>query len=215
MFYFAFAGLFLAPPRAAKWLAGGWAAAVLGAAAVGWTPGAFWATLPVSPFVLEFLGGAAVAGLLDRGVSVRPRRCLLVAVAWVVGFAAVLHETNPDVLGGNLWLRVLTFGPPSVLAVYALAAGEVAGTIRLPRWLRPVGDASYSIYLFHAAFCVSAMFLTWGISHRLLPHLVWVDGDGRGRGRRRVADVRAGRTPAAPADPAAEGGRRQWGRSVR
>src|SRR5437762_363566 len=79
MFYLAFAGLFLAPARAAAWLAGGWAAVVLGAKAAGWEPGPFWAKLPVSPFVLEFLGGAAAAGLLARGVVRGPRWCLAAA----------------------------------------------------------------------------------------------------------------------------------------
>jgi peptidoglycan/LPS O-acetylase OafA/YrhL len=185
MFYLVFATLFLTPARAGKWLLGGWALLVLGAKAADWQPGAFWATLPFSPFVLEFLGGAAAAGLLAGGLRIRPRECLLAAAVWVVGFAALLHSRDPDILGGSLWLRVLTFGPPSVLTVYALAAGEGGGSVRLPRWLQPIGDASYSIYLFHAAFGVATMFLTWGISHRLLPHLLWLTlmiGSGVGGG---------------------------------
>ena len=174
MFYLAFAARFVAPPGWGKWLAGGWAAVVVGAGAAGWEPGPFWQKLPFSPFVLEFLGGAAAAGYLARGAGRWARPCLAAGAAWAVGAGVVLHSADPDQLGGRLWLRVLAFGPPAVLLVYALAAGELAGRVALPRWLRPVGDASYSIYLFHPAVCTTTLFLTWGIGHGLLPHLVWL-----------------------------------------
>jgi peptidoglycan/LPS O-acetylase OafA/YrhL len=174
MFYLGFALLFLIPRRAAAVFACLWAVLVVAAKVFDWRPGAFAAELAVSPLVLEFVGGALAAGLMSRGVTRGARPCIALAVTWLVALGALFHTKNPDELGGNLWPRVLTFGPPAVLAVYAAAAGDESGTLRLPRWLRPIGDASYSIYLLHVPGGVTALFLTWRIGHSLLPHLVWI-----------------------------------------
>jgi len=205
MFYLAFAGVFLVPSRAVPWLAGVWAVTVIAAKVVGWEPGPYWLKLPFSPFVLEFLGGAAAAGWARSGTGRGARLLLAGAGVWAVAALVLLTGTDPDEFGGALWSRVLAFGPPAVTIVYASAVGEQPGTIRLPGWLRPVGDASYSIYLFHSSICITTLFLTWGISHSLLPHLAWLAmmvGSGVGGGwvvyrlieRPLLGPARAGKT---------------------
>lgn len=70
--------------------------------------------------------------------------------------------------------RVLCFGVPAALLVLGLTARERAGATTLPRWLRPVGDASYSIYLTHVLVFSVVCKLTAGMSHGLAAHLGWL-----------------------------------------
>jgi peptidoglycan/LPS O-acetylase OafA/YrhL len=70
--------------------------------------------------------------------------------------------------------RVLAFGIPAALLVVGLVARERAGATTLPRWLRPLGDASYSIYLSHVLVFSLVCKLTAGFSHGPLPHLAWL-----------------------------------------
>lgn len=174
LFYAAFGLLFLLPKRFAAPLAIGWAVAIVAAKLAGVTPTAFWATMALSPFVLEFLAGTLVAVVVKRGTVGGSRTCLLIAAAWLAMFVPLLRGDTPDDLGGRFWPRVLAFGPACALIVYACVAGEIAGRVELPRRLRPVGDASYSIYLLHGPVGLSMVFVTWGISHSLLPHLLWL-----------------------------------------
>ena len=73
-------------------------------------------------------------------------------------------------------MRVLVYGPAAALIVYGLAAAELAGTYLAPRWLRPVGDASYSIYLIHCAVGWHAVIYGCYVPHNRLPHLGWLAG---------------------------------------
>lgn len=172
MFYAAFTLALVVPRRVTLLLAMLWALAVLALGTRITQPHA--CTFTLSPFVLEFLGGAAIARCVALGWHRHARTCLGGAVAWGLLGGGIFHHSNPDILAGDLPRRVLVFGPVAVLVVYAAVAGEHTGTIRLWRWLRPLGDASYSIYLLHLPMGTVALFLTWGISHGLFPHLVWL-----------------------------------------
>ncbi|QEL14316.1 acyltransferase family protein [Limnoglobus roseus] len=174
MFYLAFGLLYFVPKRFAAMLACVWAGVIVAAKLAGHTPTPFWGKMLLSPFVLEFLAGALVAAVVKRGTIAGPRWCLLAAFAWLAVFIPLLQGATPDDLGNRFGPRVLAFGPACALIVYAVVAGELTGRVRLPRFLRPVGDASYSIYLLHGPVGLSMLFLTWGMGHSPLVHLLWL-----------------------------------------
>ena len=188
MFYLAFALVLAMPRRLAILAIAAWAVAFC----VQPEANVFALKMPFSPFVLEFLAGAFVAWL-------RPgfRRWMLpAALAWAVAFVAALPGETPDALGGRIAWRVAAFGPSSALVVAACAASE--GRWNFPRWLVFLGDASYSIYLFHGIFCVCVLFGTWGMSHAMLPHIAWLTmmvagGVGGGVGMYWLVERQAGR----------------------
>jgi len=181
MFYLAFGLLLLLPRRFAFALGVIWVSVVLVAKVCDYEPTSALGKMPFSPYVLEFLGGALAAVLVKRGCVYWPRTCHAVGIAWAVSIVLLFAESTADEFSAQTWSRVLAFGPASVLIVYAMAAGEQ----KRWRWLRIIGDASYSIYLYHSVFFVCALFASFGISHRFWPHLVWLGimfGSGVGGG---------------------------------
>lgn len=93
-----------------------------------------------NPIVFEFLLGALAAKFFAGGrlAIVPPLVAILAGIALLIAFAWLPNEG---------YLRVLYRGIPSLLifiGVLNLDAG-----ITWPRWWTHVGDASYSIYLFH------------------------------------------------------------------
>lgn len=150
-FYALFAVAVLFPRRrAAALLAGAVVALVLLGTAipVEWEASRFW----TRPIMLDFVLGVGLGLASVEGVRLPAvLRVLLVAGATLVLavdpgaiYAAPLGATVP-----NEWPRVLGGGLPAA----ALLAGAVLGPQpRLTRPLRPLerlGDASYSLYLFH------------------------------------------------------------------
>jgi peptidoglycan/LPS O-acetylase OafA/YrhL len=174
MFYLAFGLLFLVPKRWAAVLGIAWAVGIVAAKFANVSPAAFWMYLPISPFVLEFLAGTLVAAVVTRGFVRWSRAALAVALIWLGVFVTLLHGPTPDDLGGRFWARVVAFGPPCALIVYAVVAGEITGRVRLPRRLQAVGDASYSIYLMHLPVGITIMVVTIGMNTNLPTHLLWV-----------------------------------------
>ncbi len=174
MFYLAFAALFLLPARAAVPALAGWAAAVAAAGAAGQLPETPAGRMAASPFVLEFMAGALLAWWPARWSGRQAAGLVLVAVAWVAVASALVYRPDPNWLPTASWPRVLVFGPPAALAVLAAVGWERAGGRLRWRWLTAVGDASYSVYLTHAAAMVAAVVLTAGLGHTRLPHLGWI-----------------------------------------
>lgn len=95
-----------------------------------------------SPLLLEFLGGCFVAALWSARPGGPGRNVLAfaagLAVLLVFGHMIDVHDE---------WQRAVVFGGAAVLIVSGLAGLSDA----LPRWplLERLGDASYSVYLFH------------------------------------------------------------------
>jgi exopolysaccharide production protein ExoZ len=96
------------------------------------------------PLVVEFIAGCLVATLyFDRRLPGNATIIALLAlVFWVAGYS--LLE-----LDGRGWVRVLVFGFPAMLALYAALLYENKHDMVMPKWLQQIGDASYSIYLSH------------------------------------------------------------------
>ena len=102
-----------------------------------------------SVYSLEFLLGLSAAWLL-RGVRVR-RPGLLAGVAALAFGAAYLMESAGLLYGYGVAAR-LAYGLPACLLILGLAAAERDGRLAVPGWLRGIGQASYSIYLFQFVF---------------------------------------------------------------
>jgi len=115
-----------------------------------------------SPMIFEFLFGFAIAKLptLKRcGLAILVLGVALLVSAPVYAENARLLAMNPQLAP----LRVLFWGIPCALILY--------GTISLESWLRhpgwnvavALGDASYSIYLFHL-IPIAMLDLAWSMS---------------------------------------------------
>lgn len=96
-----------------------------------------------SPLILEFLAGVLIAQLpLNKWGGL----LILVGFSW---FALAPVGYDVDVGGYGGLLRVLSWGIPAAMIVYG--ARSLEGVFESTIWNFPVivGDASYSIYLFH------------------------------------------------------------------
>lgn len=106
--------------------------------------------LITNPLTLEFIAGGLIAWFHCTGkqTSSSGRLLLILAIAWwLSGYGiSVKYGLTPESSG---WLRVLVFGCPAALAVYAFVALEKSSGWRLPIWLVLIGDASFSVYLSH------------------------------------------------------------------
>ena len=96
-----------------------------------------------NPILFEFLLGAAAAKLFVDGrlAVVPPLVALLAGVALLAAFAWLPNEG---------YFRVLYRGIPCLLIFIGVL--NLDAKIRWPDWWIHVGDASYSIYLFHIVF---------------------------------------------------------------
>ena len=103
------------------------------------------------PMNIEFLLGILIVLIIDR-VPVSSARSLLVAgiVLFIAG--ALLDNAGiritGDAVSGPL-NRVLLFGVPSFLIILAVVKLELNRTVKMHNRFLQLGDASYSIYLFH------------------------------------------------------------------
>jgi exopolysaccharide production protein ExoZ len=178
MFYLAFAALLVAPRRAAVPLLAAWAVVVVAALARP-EPVSAWGKLVVSPFVLEFLGGAAVAWLtVGRGVRRFGTAAIAAGVAWAAVGVVLAVRSAPGVpydgLMSGMRPRVLVFGPAAVLIVYGFVAAE--GRWRVRQWLLRTGDASYSLYLTHSTILSIGLVVGFLVPHNRTVHTLWLCG---------------------------------------
>jgi exopolysaccharide production protein ExoZ len=93
------------------------------------------------PIMLEFLAGVWLGVIWTSRVSAGPLLCV-VLVASGLGLLALLSGA------GNV-PRVLVWGLPATLIVGGIALYERDHTVPKWPWLLLLGDASYSIYLWH------------------------------------------------------------------
>ena len=158
----------------------GWAALVVGFSLAGFSrPSADSVTsLVVHPMTLEFIAGAFAGLAVSSGRRIAPATLSIVAVVWLVAvlvFVLPAEEQGP--LSGGLialqghqfsivtgenwssfvleWGRVIAFGPPCALLVYAFASLDADGKMPISRSLSVVGDWSYALYLSHILVLVA------------------------------------------------------------
>ena len=86
--------------------------------------------------------------------AVAPLAALLLGIGLFVGVAVAAERSGVDSVSN--WFRVLGFAPACALTVYGAVGLENARQRVAPGWLRAVGDASYSIYLWHVIVLTAA-----------------------------------------------------------
>lgn len=108
------------------------------------------AKIIIHPLTLEFIGGVLIAYLFSK-MSTK-LSVLTWQIVFMVSFSLLLinylqfrdyYEVDPF-----RWWRVLLFGFPSMVLIYASLILEKRGKI-FPKWLNGIGDRSYTIYLAH------------------------------------------------------------------
>lgn len=100
------------------------------------------------PLTLEFIAGCLVAIIIFKGCRGYGRTFFFVGtLLWIANMLGC-HLLWAHALPSG-WYRVLFFGLPCTLMVYGAVASEFQASLRFPKWLYAVGDASYSIYLSH------------------------------------------------------------------
>ncbi|WP_431823098.1 acyltransferase family protein [Burkholderia sp. F1] len=163
-FYVGFACLIrLCSVRAVPLALFGWCFVILIARAIPGLSKGLWLGLLTDPIVLEFISGA-LAAFAVRTARVRFGWGLIVCgIAW---FAIPSFFENPLTESDVGEWRMVLFGAPSVLLVLGAALVEKHGDIRVPKWLRKIGDASYTLYLTHI---VLASIFARLIAHILVP----------------------------------------------
>jgi exopolysaccharide production protein ExoZ len=122
-----------------------------------------------SPYLMEFLGGALLAGWLARPPAqppdqptAQPRRgmgwtvlgtgtALFLAGGWINNhfFAGGIEQ------GYSVFYRVLVFGLPALLIMYGLVRLDQAGVRAPVKFSLLTGGASYAIYLSHTLILVA------------------------------------------------------------
>ncbi len=106
---------------------------------------------------LEFFFGMAVAYWLRNHTVLLPKLILMIGIVLFVG-AAVAENTN--LIDGYADVSRLIYGPAAALIVLGAAAAGRKGLITVPMWLRTLGTASYSIYLFQFVF-IGVLWKLW------------------------------------------------------
>lgn len=110
----------------------------------------------VDPMVLEFALGCGVAVLVQRHPRLPARALLLAAVAPItIGVWQVHARLGATGQLDGPWLRLTWFGTGAALLLAGVVLAELRGAWVAPRWLQAVGDASYSLYLWHIPVIVA------------------------------------------------------------
>lgn len=126
-------------------------------------------SMATSPLTLEFMMGLIVGMLWVQNRM--PAAFLTAVIGSTMLFGSIciyyVYLARPPVLfvdtPFSVHLRVLLFGIPFALIIYAIVAYERRSSSRPPAFLISVGDWSYSIYLFH--------FMVLSLLARLVFHL--------------------------------------------
>ncbi|MBP1696418.1 MAG: putative acyltransferase [Deltaproteobacteria bacterium] len=105
--------------------------------------------LITSPLTIEFIVGCVIAKLIQRGMKSLGSTIMIVGAALLLTGYGLYYALAPGTAPRD-WLRMAIFGVPCILMVYGAVTMELSSNIVFPRWVRFLGDASYSIFLSHA-----------------------------------------------------------------
>jgi exopolysaccharide production protein ExoZ len=118
---------------------------------------------------LQFLLGMGIAYWFKNHVVPMPRLLLIVGITL---FSLTAIAENMQRIDGYSNISRVAYGVPAALIVLGIAAAERANSITIPKMLKALGSASYSIYLFQFVFIAVAwkLWLAVGLD-RSQPHI--------------------------------------------
>jgi len=158
-FYLVFAVSLLFARRRLIWILFGWAALTFMTLVVFGPANSFGAIYKVvaNPMSIEFIGGA-VTGILfvkwqEKQISLN--LCYSLAVCSVIFIFIIMYSDFQFKWADQYLSRTLVYTVPMSMLVFALLQLEIRGRLSIPRWLRTLGDWSYSLYLTHFIVFVS------------------------------------------------------------
>ncbi len=161
LFYACFALLVVGGRRVASALILMWIAGAL--VAVAWRDGPLLLEFVGNPLNAHFLFGCAVAAWIRRApvaaTTRAPSAWWLAPITANLVAALVVYGRHMDSGLPALALR-LWFGLGCAALVAWFVRRELASPLRAPRWLVALGDASYSLYLWHG-FVVALLLSRW------------------------------------------------------
>ncbi|MCO5063627.1 MAG: acyltransferase [Rhizobiaceae bacterium] len=162
MFFYAVFALVLFLKPSARFPALALAFSVLVLSGLWWRPENPIVGFYTSPLILEFVAGAALAKLWQRGKLPPAFIGILLVCLSLAGFAAIQIFR----LRFDAW----TLGPLATLLVFGALAIEVRGKLPAVPTLGYLGESSYSIYLWHtfAISIVAKVGLALGVPSLLL-----------------------------------------------
>lgn len=103
------------------------------------------------PMNIEFFLGILIVLIVDRVPFIRAKALLVAGIVLFVAGALLDNagiRITGDAISGAL-NRVLLFGVPSFLVILSVVKLELNRTVKMHGLFLQLGDASYSIYLFH------------------------------------------------------------------
>lgn len=103
--------------------------------------------LPFSPLILEFIMGMAVAYVIWRGFTEFAVTAAFLGIVSFVAGLEVMRQLGWSTL--NPWYRTFYSGIPSTLIIYAVVALEYRRVWTFSDFWVKLGDASYSLYIWH------------------------------------------------------------------
>lgn len=158
-FYLVFALLLLAPRRLLPGLLIGWIALIALVGALAPSADAPTFLLITHPLTAEFALGCAVGLVASRGRGRFARPAIALGAVWWIAVTAGIPWTGMETMPTGWW-RVLGYGAPAALLVYAAACRDLDAGGPAPRPLVAMGDWSYALYLVHLPI-VAALARLW------------------------------------------------------
>jgi exopolysaccharide production protein ExoZ len=153
-FYLLFIAAFLLPQKKyAIYLLSAYFIFLIIGCAIDMTTANQYLNLFISPMNIEFFLGIFVVVLIHIFPPKWSIPLLITGIVWFI-FSAVCSYRDINILPG-FYNRVLLFGAPSFVIILALAVYELHYKVSVPKPLITLGDASYSIYLFHLPVLVA------------------------------------------------------------
>lgn len=172
-FYAVLAIILLLFPRSVFRAVGFWivgSATLIGIAAAMGT--SYLGLVPMSPLLLEFGAGCVIAFLVQNGI----RRAGWESLIFGIVMFAIMCWVHSRVGNWEPWIRAPIFTLPCALIVYGAVTVELVHGRVLPGWLQRLGDASYSLYIWHQLVLavMLVLFQSTGLLDRLPPTLTLV-----------------------------------------
>lgn len=114
-------------------------------------------TWTAHPLMVEFIFGVGVGALYTYGISIHPRTLVVCGILWLLCTAIFVYPNQSLKVND---FRILGYGFPAAMILYGMISLERSNAISIPKALVKAGDASYSVYLWHAAL-ITPIYKAW------------------------------------------------------